>query len=74
MPRNGPKLWRRCPVDETYEDPFIANMLVIRRQGSMEGHVDFERHPAWVFHLWHELDALERERDEAERERKQQGG
>jgi len=60
-------------VRATYEDPWIAGMLHVRRLHAMGLQVRDDEWAAWVVRLWAELEGVEQERRRVERERAEAG-
>jgi hypothetical protein len=64
-----PKLWPRCPVACTYEDPHLRLVLAVRRQHALGGVVDLDAYAAWVSELWGQIEALKQEKWDREHEK-----
>jgi hypothetical protein len=51
----------------TYEDPWIAEVLSLRRKHALVGGVDLDACPVWMFDLWCDLEGLLADKREAAR-------
>lgn len=59
---------------ETYEDPWIAGVLHVRRMHSLGFAMREDEWSAWVVRLWIELEGVEAEKRRREDEQRQMRG
>lgn len=70
-----PYVFRRCPVLETYEDPWISGVLHLRRLHALGFQLREGEWSAWVTNLWIDLEGLQAEkRREEDRQREAAAG